>query len=408
MVSPPRTQTDSDRIISILHRTLETDAADHERRAVLLNSATLFMPQKNPSVPPEQMSLFLAVLLSVFSTPPPFSIITKSYRQIYFHPREHPDDVTVSYKILKMLVPLNPPLQPPVLHALVRRLTSASTEDRNGAKAALTCVNIQHAPLLIHLLALTLIPPPPHGTSTLLETVVHLLKTYRPPPPLFDDFFVTTSLDDRDQLLSIAGLINEPKLNDGITIFEELSCTFRILHFAPHYQTFTSQLIEALCSLHAHNDEYAHQNRRFLLNHWPRNDPPKAVLFMREATAICVNGPPPEEYVWQRLSWRSVSIHWQIAMEGLNFVQQTIQRAEGFDHSVLLHLIDEAIAHHWNQTVRTKAEAVRDLLPQDMQGSPPKSLPTETWNRLMELAQHRYPGDAFQAPAKGRRKQSRK
>jgi hypothetical protein len=391
----------------VLTRTLETDPEDHDRRAVLLNSATLFVSQKSPSFTAQQMTLFLSVLQSVFSTPPPFSIITKSYRQIYFHPRDHPDDVTVSYKILKMLLPLNPPLHPPFLHALVRRLTSASTEDRNGAKEALTCVNLQHAPLLIHFLALTLIPPPPHGTSTLLETVVHLLSVYQPPPPLFDDFFVTTSLDDTGQLLSIAGAINEPKLNDGITIFEELSCTFKMLHFAPHYQTFSSQLIEALRSLHAHNDEYAHQNRLFLLNHWPRNDPQKAVLFMKEATAICVQGPTPDEFFWQRMSWRSVSIHWQIAVEGLNFVQQTIQLVDGFDHSVLLHLLDDAIAHHWNQTVRTKAAAVRDLLPSGVEPTPPKSLPTDTWNNIMEIAQRRYPSDSFRGPLRGRRKPTR-
>jgi hypothetical protein len=85
-------------------------------------------------------------------------------------------------------------------------------------------------------------------------------------------------------------------------------------------------------------------------------------------------------------------------------VQQTIRRAEGFDHSVLLHLIDEAIAHHWNQTVRTKAEVVRALLPKEVQPAPPKGLPTDAWNRLMEVAQHRYPGDTFQGPAKVRRK----
>jgi hypothetical protein len=54
--------------------------------------------------------------------------------------------------------------------------------------------------------------------------------------------------------------------------FEELSYTFHLFHFAPHYQTFSAHLIQALCSLHEHNEEYAHQNRRFLLNHWHRTE----------------------------------------------------------------------------------------------------------------------------------------
>jgi hypothetical protein len=395
MVLASKPQTDSERLTSILQRTLQLDPEDHERRAVLLNSATLFLSDKNPQLSPDQQSLFLSVLMSVFSTAPPFSVITKSYRQIYFHPREHPSDVTISYRLFKILVALNVPIPRDFLHALVRRLTSASNEDRSGAKEALTSVSIQHAPVLIHFLALALVPPPPHGTNALLETTVHLLKVYQAPPPLFDDFFVTTSFDDTGQLLSIVGAISEPRLNDGSTIFEELSCTFRLLPFAPHYQTFSAQLIQALCSLHEHNEEYAHQNLQFLLNHWPRNDPQKAVLFMKEATAICVHGPPPEEFVWQRLSWRSVSIQWQIAVEGLNFIQQTVHRTKGFDHSVLLFLLDDAIARHWNQTVKTKAQVVRALLPADVRPTAPKCLPKDRWDQMMQAAQRNYPKDNF-------------
>jgi hypothetical protein len=310
----------------------------------------------------------------------------------------------VSYKIFKLLLPLNQTWPPQLLHALVRRLTSASKDDRIGAKTALQGVNIQHAPLLIHFLALTLIPPPAHGTNTLLETAVHFLKAYHAPPPLFDDFFVTTSFDDTGNKLSIAGQISEPRLNDGITIFDELFCIFRMLHFAPHYQTFSVPLIEALCALHTHSDEFAHQNRRFLLNHWPRNDPQKAVLFMKEATALFLNGPPPEEFVWQRLSWRSVSIHWQIAMEGLNFIQQTVHRTEEFDHSVLLFLLDDAIRGHWNQQVKTKAQIVRDLLPATAAPSPPKPLPKDTWAQLIDVAQKNFPKDDFAGRLSGKQR----
>jgi hypothetical protein len=368
------------------------------------------MSEKNPQISPAQMRLFHDVLYSIFSTPPPFSLITKSYRQIYFHPRSHPDDVTVAYKIFKLLIPLNPTWPPTLLHALVRRLTSASIDDRTGAKTALQGISVQQAPLLIHFLALTLIPPPAHGTNILLETAVHFLKTYRPPPPLFDDFFVTTSFDDTGNKLSIAGQISEPKLHDGITIFDELFHVFRMLHFAPHYQSFSSPLIEALCALHSQSDEFAHQNRRFLLNHWPRNDPQKAVLFMKEATALFLHGPPPEEFVWQRLSWRSVSIHWQIAMEGLNFIQQTVRRTVEFDHSLLLFLLDDAIKGHWNHQVKNKAGIVRALLPKEVPPAAPKALPKDMWAQLIEVAQGNFPGDRALAKlgGKGRKKPVRK
>lgn len=403
-------QTNEERLTSILQRTLELDESEHEKRAVLLSSVTLFISENDPQLTKSQKELFMEVLYSILSTPPPFSVITKSYRQIHFHNKDHPSDVTVSYKMLKMLLKLDPPISPAFLGALMRRMTSASKDDRIGARECLKMIDIQHAPFLIHLLALTLVPPPPHGTNGLLEFTVHLLKTYQAPPPLFDDFFVTTSFDDSADVLSITGAISECRLKDGITIFEELECTFRMLHYAPHYQSFSSQLIEAMKALHEHSEEYAHQNRRFLLNHWPRNDPQKAVLFMKEATAICVHGPIPEEYVWQRLSWRSVSIHWQIAMEGLTFIQQTIHRAEGFDHSELIYLLNDAIEHHWNHHVKRKATEVKNLLPENITPVGPKPLPKETWSTLAETAQNNYPDTCFKklGPTGMRRKAAKK
>ncbi|OHT11001.1 hypothetical protein TRFO_19495 [Tritrichomonas foetus] len=391
--STQKPQTNEERLITTLNRVLELDQTDHDRRAMLLNSAILFI--KAPEVTINQMKLIIKVLTAVFSVPPPFSVITKSYRQIYFHPRDHDPDIKVGYKIFNMILPRKPPFTSELLHALMRRLTSASTEDRNGARDCLKSVDSIHFPHLIHYLALTLIPPPPHGTNTLIELAVHLLSVYKAPPPLFDDFFVTTSFDDTDNILSIASAISGPRLKDGITIFEELQITFQLLHFAPHYQTFCQPLLEALKALHNQNEEYAHQNRRFLLNHWPRNDPQKSVLFMKEATAICVHGPPPEEYIWQRFSWRSSSIQWQIAMEGLNFISQTISRTEGFDHKVLIYLLDDTIKNHWNSKVRDKAKTVRELFPSEAQKHPPKSLPKDTWSALKDVAKKNYPNSDF-------------
>lgn len=400
-------KTDEERIDSLLTKILQVDPNDHERRAILMNSLPLFMSQKNPKLTHVQMTLLLDVLFSIFSTPPPFSIITKSYRKIFFNPRDHPSDVAVGYKILKIILPLNPPVSNDFLRALMRRMTSASNEDRNGAFQSLKKFADRHAPLLIHLLALTLIPPPPHGISMLLELAVFLLKSYKAPPPLFDDFFVTTSFDEGINVHSIMAPISQPKLNDGITIFEELQCTFRLLHFAPHYQTFSQQIIEALKALHEYNEEFAHQNRKFLLNHWPRLDPPKAVLFMQEATEICSHGPPVDEVVWQNFSWRSSSIQWQIAMEGLNFVQSTIDRMEGFDHSVLRYLLIDASTHHWNNSVRKKASEVLLLLP-EVEPVPPPTLPVTTWNMIKKVAKENYPDSEFSARRPARKRTPRK
>lgn len=386
-------QTDEERLSVILQRISNLDPTEHERRGVLLNSAILFM--KLSEMSSNQLKNILDVLLTVFSIPPPFSVITKSYRQIYFHPKDHEPDIKTAYKIFKMLLPLKPNLSEDLLHSLMRRLTSASTEDRIGAQECLKSVDPIHHPLLIHILALTLIPPPPHGTSSLLELAVHFLTEYKAPPPLFDDFFITTSFDDSNDILSITSPISEPRLRDGITIFEELQCSFQLLHFAPHYQSFSGQLLEAMKSLHNHNEDFAHQNRRFLLNHWPRNDPQKAVLFMKEATAICVHGPPPEEYIWQRFSHRSSSIQWQIAMESLNFISQTIQRSENFDNQVLIFLLDETIKNHWNNKVKEKAQIVRKLFPENAPKHPPKSLPRDTWTTLKNQANQHFPKSNF-------------
>ena len=101
-------RSNEERIESIFQRVLQLDPEEHERRSILLNSAILFLPkpktkadsnQSVQSFSPSLFKLVFDVLLSIFSTPPPFSVITKSYRQIYFHSRDHPADVTVSYKI---------------------------------------------------------------------------------------------------------------------------------------------------------------------------------------------------------------------------------------------------------------------------------------------------------------------
>ena len=386
--------TNEERLINLLQRIIQIDPEDHQKRGILMSSISLFLPTKTTSIPLNITELLNDLLVSVFSTSPPFSVITRSYKQVFFNPisLQH-DDITTGYKLFKYLPETKHSI--PLLKALMRRLTSASNSDRNGAKECLQTITGPQVPLIIHLLALTLTPPPPHGVKDLLEVCVHFLSIYKPPPPLFDDFFVTTSFDANQDVLSISSMVSEARLNDGITIFNELWTTFRMLHYAPHYQTFFQPFLKALCALIDINESFAHDCRRFIINHWPRLDPQKAVLFMQEATCICLHGPPIDEPVWQNLSFRASSIQWQIAMEGLNFVEKTISRTEGFNHSILTFLLQDTAKNHWNRSVRTRAEHVLTLVPKT-DPKRPEVLSFAKWSKLRDMAAANYPNDHFQ------------
>jgi hypothetical protein len=71
-----------------------------------------------------------------------------------------------------------------------------------------------------------------------------------------------------------------------------------------------------------------------------------------------------EQDVWQKLSWRSSSIQWQLANETMTFVLQTIRRMGESDNSVLKYLLEEAAANHWCGSVRERAKAVLGMLPE--------------------------------------------
>jgi hypothetical protein len=85
---------------------------------------------------------------------------------------------------------------------------------------------------------------------------------------------------------------------------------------------------------------------------------------MQEATAICASGSYVDPVVWQRLSWRACSIQWQLANEGLVFIEQTIRAVRGVDHAVLRFLLDDEVRRHPSATVKEKAKEVLALIPQ--------------------------------------------
>jgi hypothetical protein len=115
---------------------------------------------------------------------------------------------------------------------------------------------------------------------------------------------------------------------------------------------------------------------------------------MLEATAICVHGPPIDGGVWQRLSWRACSIQWQLANEGLAFIQQTIAAVQGVDHAILKFLLQEEVRTHWCDTVRVKAAEVLEMLP-EIEAAVPRVLAVDKWKRIREAARANYPEDDF-------------
>lgn len=389
-------KTNDERLVYFFNKIILIDPEDHKKRGLLMTPILLFLElQKITQLPAEVTKLLSEVLISVFSTSPPFSVITPSYRQIYFNPISISyDDVTAAYKLFSYLPKENYPIA--LLKSLLKRFTSASINDRNGAKRCMMTINGKQIPMIIHLISLSLTPPPPHGVKDLLEVAVHFLTIYKPPPPpLFDNFFITSNFDEGENVLSINSVISEARLNDGITIFNELWATLRMLHYAPHYQSFNQPLLQALSLLIGINENFAHDIRRFIVHHWPRLDPRKAFLFMQEATAVCQCGPPVEEGIWENLSYRASSIDFQIAMEGLNFIEKTISKAEGFDHSVLTFLLQDTMKNHWHNGVKKRAEVVLEKIPKT-DPRRPEFLPFDKWAKLRDTAAANYPSDSFE------------
>jgi hypothetical protein len=356
-ITKPVFTSDEQKVCSLVTRAMTVDGSGAEARVLLLRSICLFLNQHKLKLSVEAVRSFIELFTAVLSGPLPFTLVQKGYRQFFFKPAVMPDDVAICYDLFGMVD--GGEIEYPVgfLRALVRRLTSAAPDDRVKAKECLAQLGPSYYCRILHLIRVILSPAPPHGVDVLLECVAKFLDE--------------STFYDSD-------------------LWNQLELVLHLLHLAPHLRSFHKELIAALKALHEKDGDIAHRSRRFLLNNWPRIDPQRAVLFMQEASAICVHGPRIEYDVWQRLSWRSSSIQWQIASEGLSFVQQTIGTMGGVDDAILRFLLQEASEAHWSVTVKERAKEVLPLLP-PVTPAAPKVLRIDAWNRIREAARLHYP-----------------
>jgi hypothetical protein len=346
---------DEQKFCCLVSRAIDVDGSGAEARTLLLRSLSLFLTQRKIVFSQDALALFATLLTSVFSSTLPFTVVQKGYRQIFFTPCDALEDVTLCYSLFKQVKSVEIPLS--LVKSFVRRLTSASADDRIGAQECILTLSVRYSPQLLRAIAAVLSPAPPHGTDIILECAASLLDQ--------------SAFYDAD-------------------LWSQLEKVLSHLHLAPHLKTFHANLIVALKSLHEKDGDIAHRSRRFLLNNWPRLDPQRAVMFMHEATAICTHGPPIEPSVWQRLSWRASSIQWQLASEGLSFVQQTVRLMPDADYSILRFLLDEAAKGHWSPPIRERASEVLAMLP-PVEPSVPKVLQINGWNRIRDTARTLYP-----------------
>lgn len=329
------------------------DENERVQRATLLEECKSSLSD----ITEKHMDLFWSTLCTVLSTTLPFVAVSRGYKQIYFGSCDCSQDVIVVYDILEALHEQGYSYPEHMIKSLVRRLTSASSADRTNSRKALMCIDSYQADLMIHACAVALAPVPPYGCDHLLELLGHFLN-------------LSYSQDD--------------------SLFNELQQVLHMLHFAPHYHTFSEKLLSVMKILNEKDERLTHENRLFLLNNWPRLDPPRAVLFLQEATDLCARGPPVDPLLWQKFSWRASSIQWQIATEGMNFIEKTISRMEDVDFSVLKFLLDDTKKKHWCTSVRDRAEQVLKLIP-ETEGKQSKTLNVDVWKLVKETAQKNYP-----------------
>ena len=364
--SPKKRQTEmkEERILGLLSRLEQQEPAFHERKGIILNSLVPYITVEYLSTISQQTieKIFLTIQ-KILNEPPPFSVPSVYFKAIFFPQRFLTNDYELCYVVLKKLTKICPlKISKSLIKTLIKRCASASINDRQNAKQVLIDLDHSYTYDIMNIVYIQLINSQVHGMNDLLEVCLTVLEKSTDSGP-----------NSR---------------------YEELFCSLKLLHIAPHYHTFVDNLIKCLLELFKKDPKYAHEMRLFILNHWTRCDPPKSVTLMKEATAICSVDPPVEQYVWQRFTWRASSIYMPLALEGLNFVEKTKDKAEGYNNQILRFLLEDAAESHWCEIVRERAKKILELL-EPSEPVEPSKLPINIWVELREQAKQNYPDDNF-------------
>ena len=237
------------------------------------------------------------------------------------------------------------------------------------AKFLLMDLDFKYNNIILKDLSILLLTPPIHGMIDILDMTTCIIKRLQP---------------------------------QSNSLLDDIYNSLKMCHISPHYPSFHEPLTKVLLALIEKDDKYAIDLRMFILNHWTRKDPPRSVLFMREATAISTVGPPLDEYVWQRYAYRASSIYMPLALEGLNYVTQTKDRSFSFNNEILRYLLVDTIENHWSKLVREKAQTTLKLL-EESEPKAPKKLPIDVWISIKEKAKENYPNEDFSNSSRNKR-----
>ena len=365
---------EEEHVIGLLTRLNQQEESFHERKAIIINSLIPFITQEAfKTISIKTIFMIFDSIKNVLKAAPPYSAPSVFFKSIVMPNRALAKDIELSYIIMQKLLKLQPNfISPEFIKIIIKRCSSASVKDRTNAKHFILGLGNGLTYKIMKLLSIHLINAPFHGMKDLLELVQEMLKR-------------STDVGANQQ-------------------YDELFCSLKMLHFAPHFQLFANDLVKTLLLLFEKDDCYATEMRLFLLNHWTRSDPQRSVAFMKEATEICTVGPLIDLYVWQRFSWRSSSIYMPLAMEGLRYVEKTLNRTAGYNNQVLIFLLKDTSEQHWCDIVKDRAKQILQRVPQS-EPVEPKKLPMDVWLNLKNQAMANYPDAQW---SNGRRRKKKK
>ena len=366
--------SNDEKLLNLISKYFLIDKMNYGQVTNLLNSIIQIVSQENFSTKQSILDSLFHILNEILSEQPPFSTPLIYFKFIHFPPKQETTEIPRAYKLTRDLMEKYPSKIPLYLiRTLIRRLSSASVRDRRMAKSLIIDLDFKFNRVILKNISNLLLTPPVHGMLDILDLTVWML--------------------------------NRNQTQDG-DILDDLYNSLKICHLSPHYPSYHDALTKVFLALIERDDKYAIDLRMFILNHWTRKDPPRSVLYMKEATAISVVGPPLDEYVWQRFAYRASSIYMPLALEGLNYVTQTKDRSIAYNNEILRYLLVDTIENHWSRIVRDKAESTLQLL-EESEPKPPKKLPIDIWISIKEQAKENYPDDEFSNSSRNKRLKKR-